>query len=144
MNIYLNKTKELVIHFDNKQERRAVLALSRTTDCMVDRIADIPLTDNCIGQMKNFLRQVKWCLLAENRPAKEDRAFENFAFKDSYNNQELLDIMIAITMKVHTHKYFKDKNCNEIGNYIREQLNKCDIKTIPIGSSHAVLIRKNK
>ena len=54
--------------------------------------------------------------------------------------QELLEVMVEITMMVHTQKYFKGKTPNEVGDYIREQLDKCGIKTIPMGMLHAYLV----
>jgi hypothetical protein len=54
--------------------------------------------------------------------------------------QKLLDIMVEVTMMVHNHKYFKGKDTDEIGDYIREQLHKCGIKTVAMGMSHAYLV----
>ena len=56
------------------------------------------------------------------------------------DNQKLLDILIQCTMMVHTHKWFDNKTCDEVGEYIREQLRECGIKTIQSGSSHVVLV----
>ena len=56
------------------------------------------------------------------------------------DNQNLVDILVQCTMMVHTHKYFDTKTCDEVGEYIREQLLKCGIKSVTLGSSHVVLV----
>ena len=56
------------------------------------------------------------------------------------DNQKLLDILIQCTMMVHTHKYFDNKSCDQVGAYIREQLKGCGLNTVAMGISHAVIV----
>ena len=57
------------------------------------------------------------------------------------NEQELIDIMFQIGLTIHDHKFFKNKNQEEIAEWIRGQLNECGFKVEPVGTSHGVLIR---
>ena len=55
--------------------------------------------------------------------------------------QRLLDVMVDITMVVHTRRnYFKDKSVNAVGDWVREKLNNCGFKVEQLGCSHATLI----
>ena len=58
------------------------------------------------------------------------------------NEQELIDIMFQIGLTIHDHKFFKNKNQEEIAEWIRGQLNECGFKVEPVGTSHGVLIRR--
>lgn len=54
--------------------------------------------------------------------------------------QKLIDIMFETGLMIHNHPYFKDKNNEEVCNWISEQLKKCGFKTKSVGSSWGVLI----
>lgn len=60
------------------------------------------------------------------------------------NEQKLIDIMFEIGLMIHNHPSFKDKNNEEICDWIRKQLKECGFETKPIGSSWGVLIMIDK
>lgn len=81
MKVKLNDANELVIHFDNSQERRAVLALSRM-NITIPELAEhhLCITENCLGQIKNFLHQTSWALSEDNLTREERITFEKEIF----------------------------------------------------------------
>lgn len=58
---------------------------------------------------------------------------------ESSNEQKLIDIMFEIGLKIHTHEWFKDKNNEEVCEWIRSQLAGCGFYTKPCGSSWGLL-----
>lgn len=52
--------------------------------------------------------------------------------------------MFEIGLMIHTHEWFKDKNNEEVCEWIREQLDGCGFHTEPCGSSWGVLINRRK
>jgi len=59
-------------------------------------------------------------------------------------NQELIDLIFSITINIHEHSWFKEKNRtrDEVQNWVSEQLKNCSIYTFPSGSSWGVLTTK--
>jgi hypothetical protein len=60
------------------------------------------------------------------------------------NEQKLIDIMFEIGLMIHTHTWFKDKDNEEVCEWIRGQLDGCGFHTEPCGSSWGVLINRRK
>ena len=57
------------------------------------------------------------------------------------NEQKLIDIMFQIGLTIHNHKWFKDKDNEEVAEWIRDKLNGCGFEVEPVGASHGVLVR---
>jgi hypothetical protein len=52
--------------------------------------------------------------------------------------------MFEIGLMIHTHTWFKDKDNEEVCEWIRGQLDGCGFHTEPCGSSWGVLINRRK
>ena len=59
-------------------------------------------------------------------------------------NQELIDLIFSITINIHEHSWFKEKNRtrDEVQEWVSKQLKNNNIYTLPIGSSWGILTTK--
>lgn len=63
--------------------------------------------------------------------------------KPTDREQKLVDIMTQCAMMIHDPRgYFKDKDYNEVGDWIRSQLQGCGFPCMPMGMSHVYLTEK--
>ena len=54
--------------------------------------------------------------------------------------QRVADLLVDCAMTIHTNReHFDGMGCNEVGEWMCEQLNKCGVPCGPIGSCHVYL-----
>jgi len=59
--------------------------------------------------------------------------------------QSLVDICFSLPITLHyNNSYFKDKDQEFVAEWVRRQLAECGFPTVPIGSSHGVLLKSEK
>lgn len=59
---------------------------------------------------------------------------------DEERVRKLVNVLVSCTMIVHTNRqYFEGKDTDEVGDWIREQLNECGFPSGPCGMLHVSL-----
>lgn len=58
------------------------------------------------------------------------------------DTQKLIDILFEISLRIHTHHYFKGKSNKEVAAWIRQKLENLGYPTTPMGISWGALTER--
>ena len=64
--------------------------------------------------------------------------------KNKEINQDFIDFLFNLTIVIHEHPWFKEKNRTreEVQNWVAEKLAEIEIYTVPVGMSWGMLVNK--